>query len=316
MSNIGKITAFVIFICLFPLPVFAEETNPDFKFSVIPSFGLLYGRANEIVYKDSITENYLSELLWNIKPLYYAGLAADFGPVNNFARHGFIGNLSLKMGIPQRTGIIEDRDWFDYYWVPSGTLTHYSRHDNFSERAIMADLSLGYSFPLFNFVALGMAFDFSYMHFYWIAKNGYGQYLRADGIENVDYMGKTMIEYTQNWFIFSPGVFIKFRLDRFFSLYGNFNYSPLIYCADKDYHLLRDTIFQDSLFFGHYLNGGGGITFSIMDNLDITFFLSYSTITDSRGDSYFNLLNHTGIAGGGYSAFEFGLSARLRLFGL
>jgi outer membrane protease len=319
MSNIGKILSFVIFICLFLPPVFAEEKQSGYGFSVTPSFSMVYGQANEIVYKNSKTSDYLSELQWDIMPLFYAGWAADFGPVDNFSKHGFVGTLSFKMGIPQITGIMEDRDWEDKSWLSSGTLTNYSRHDNFSARAILADLSLGYSFPLYNFIALGLNFDFSFMHYYWIASDGYYQYLNTgqtwvDEIVKVPVKGN-VIEYEQNWFILSPGVFVKFRLGRFFSLYGDFNYSPLIFCADTDNHLLRNTIFQDNLFFGHYLKGGGGITFSPMSDVDFALFLSYSSITDSRGDSYFYSVNHTGIAGGGYYAFEFGLLARLRLFG-
>jgi len=319
MSNIGKITLFVIFICLFPPKIFAEENQSGFEFSVTPSFGMLFGQANEIVYYPK-SEDFLSELQWDIKPLFYAGLAADFGPANNFSKHGFVGNLSLKVGIPQKSGTMVDRDWDDtYWWVDSGTLTNYSRHDNFSERAILADLSLGYSFPLLNFIAFGINLDFSYMHYYWIAKDGYYQYLTqgqtwADEIPKVPMKGN-LIEYTQDWFILSPGVFIKFRLGRFFSLNGNFNYSPLIYCVDRDDHLLRNTIFQDYLFYGHYLKGYGGITFSSMNNLDITLFISFSSITDSRGDAYVDYERKKNIAGVGYSALDIGFSVRLRLFG-
>jgi len=281
---------------------------------------MLYGQAREIVYKNSVSNDFLSELRWDIMPLFYVGLAADIKPVNDFTEYGFTGTFSFKMGIPQRTGIMVDRDWEDKYWLSSGTLTNYSRHNNYSERTILADLSLGYSFPLMNLFAFGIKIDFSYMHYYWIAKDGYYQYLNPgqtwdNEIPKVPVKG-SVIEYEQNWVILSPGVFVKFRPGRFFSLTGSFNYSPLIYCIDQDNHLLRDTIFQDYLFSGHYLEGGGGINISPMNNLDIVFFLSYSSITDSRGDSFFYSINHTGIAGGGYSAFEFKLSARLRLPGL
>jgi len=321
MSNIGKITLFVIFIAVFLPPVFAEENQSGFGFSIVPSIGIINGQANEIVYKSSNSNMFESELQWNMEPLFYAGLAADFGPVNNFARHGFVGNLSFKFGFPQKAGIMEDRDWLDLYWVPSGTLTNYSRHDNFSERAILADLSLGYSFPLLDFIALGANLDFSFMHYYWIAKDGYYQYLTQEGqtsindIKPVAVKGN-VLEYAQNWLILSPGVFIKFRLGRFFSLNGNFNYSPFIYCADKDVHPLKNTTYEDFLYYGQYLKGSGGITFSPLDYLDLTLFLSYSSISDSRGDTYINSIKYPEpIAGGGYSALEIGLLVKLRFFG-
>jgi len=317
MSNIGKISSFVIFLCFFQSGVFAKEKQSDFEVFVTPSFGMLYGQAKEIVYKDSVSSDFLSELRWDIMPLFYVGFSADIGPSDHFIKQGFVGNLSFKMGIPQRTGFLVDMDWEDKNWLSSGTLTNYSRHNNFSERTILADLSFGYSFPLFNSIAFGIQCDFSYMHYYWIAKDGYYQYLKRgqtwdDEIPKVPMSG-IVIEYEQNWVILSPGIFVKFRLSRFFSLNGNLNYSPLIYCTDEDNHLLRNTIFKDYLFSGHFLKGSGGITISPINNLDVAFFVSYNSITDSRGDSFFNSKNHTGIAGGGYSAFEFEISARLRL---
>jgi len=332
MSNIRKISSFVIFVCLFTSAIFAEEKQSGFGFSITPSFGMLYGQANEIVYKDSESNDYLSELQWNITPLFYAGWAADFGPVDNFSKHGFVGTLSFKLGISQITGIMEDMDWDDitYWWVNSGDLTNYSRHDNFSERAILADLSLGYSFSLYNFIALGMNLDFSYMHYYWIARDGYTQYIDintigqtwTDGIPKT-YVRGSVIEYEQNWFILSPGIFVKFRLGRFLSINGNFFYSPLIYCADKDEHLPTPSrTYLDYLYFGQYIKGSGGITISPMNNLDLAIFISYSSITDSRGDTHsrkepsinFKIIN--GIAGAGYSAFEFEFLVRLRFSGL
>jgi outer membrane protease len=324
MSNIEKIMPFVIFISLFLPPAFAEEKQPGFGFSVTPSIGMLNGQANEIVYKSSKSSEVNSELQWDLAALFYAGLAVDFSPADNFSRRGFTGNLSFKFGIPQRTGIMEDRDWL---YENSSALTNYSRHDNFSERAIMADLSLGYSFPLFNSIALGINLDFSYMHFLWIARDGYYQYLDSNN-NGIIYPGQTwtdeipkvylegnVLEYSQNWFILSPGVFVKLRLGRFFSLNGNFNYSPFIYCVDRDDHLITGKTYFDYLYYGQYLKGSGGITFSPMNNLELTLFLSYCSITSSRGDTYIYSLKYPGIAGGGYAAFEIGLSARLRLFG-
>jgi len=324
MSNIGKITLFVIFVIVLLPPVFAQEKQAGFGFSVVPSVGMINGQANEIVYKNSYSDMFVSELLWDLAGLFYAGLAADFGPVDSFARHGFVGNLSFKTGIPQKAGIMEDRDW---QYKDSSALTNYSRHDSFSERVIMADLSLGYSFPLLGFIAVGINLDFAYKHFYWIAKDGYYQYLETDSNGNIlpgqtwtDEIPKVnvkgnVLEYTQNWLILSPGVFFRLRLSDLFSLNGNFIYSPLIYCADRDDHLLINKTFLDYLYYGQYIKGGGGITFSPMNYLDLTLFLSYSSITNSRGDTYINSVKYPGIAGGGYSAFEIGLLAKLRFFG-
>ena len=324
MSTIKKITLFVILIILFRLPVFAQNKQPGYGFSVAPSFGAISGQAIEIVYK-AYSDKLMSKLLWDLKPLFYAGLAADFGPVDDFSKHGFVGNLSFKMGIPQRTGTMEDMDWM--YSYSDTLLTNYSRHNNFSERSILADVSLGWSFHISDFIAFGPDINFSYMHYYWIAKDGYYQYVDGDkngpfpgqvwtdSIPKVPFSGP-VCEYTQDWYVFSPGVFVKFRLSRFFILNGSFNYSPLIFGEDTDKHLGLGDIYNDDFSYGHYFKGGGGITFSPMSNLDITLSLLYSYITDSKGDIYKNSVKHPSqAAGGGYDALDIGLSVRLRLSG-
>jgi outer membrane protease len=325
MTNIGKITLFVIFICLFLSSVRAEEKLSGYGFSVVPVIGMLNGQADEIVYESPRTDHYISELKWDLKPVFYAGLAADFGRNDIFAKHGFAGSLSFKFGFPQNAGNMVDRDWL---YEDSNALTNYSRHDNYLNKAILADLSLGYSFPFFNFIALGICLDFSYMHFSWTASDGYYQYLDSDKNGNIlpgqtwnndipkKYLEGKVLNYSQDWYIFSPGVFIKVRVSRLFSLEGNFNYSPFIRCDDRDDHLLTNKTYFDNLYDGHFFRGGGSITFSPINNdLNFSLFLSYCSITGSRGDTYLYSVKYPGIAGGGYSAFDIGLSARIRLYG-
>ena len=106
MSIIKKIGILVIlFFILFSSPAEAETPSPGrYSFSLSPLFGMLHGQAREIVYRDRSSNQYLSELLWDLKPLIYVGLAADFGPRDPFENHGFIAAASIRFGLPLRSG--------------------------------------------------------------------------------------------------------------------------------------------------------------------------------------------------------------------
>ena len=88
MINIKRICLFVIFAVIIT-PIYAESKIKSYAFSISPIIGGLYGVSEEIVYKDPNSKRLESELLWDLKPLFYAGLAADFGPTDFFAKHGF-----------------------------------------------------------------------------------------------------------------------------------------------------------------------------------------------------------------------------------
>ena len=325
MTSIRRILLLVIISALSRTLVFSEGKTGVYAFSVSPLFGVLYGQAEEIVYDPFKTGDvYTSELLWDLRPLLYAGFEVNFGPRNPFANSGFFADGSLKAGLPIKTGIMEDRDWL---YADNNNLTNYSRHDAVSRGAFLADVSTGFSWRINDFFALGASIEFSYMYHSWSAIDGYSQYLETDkfgnlipgqiwtnSIPKIDTEGE-VIRYVQNWFIFSPGVLLKGRLSRFFSLEGSFNYSPLIYCSDRDDHLKRktDTVFKDYLYFGHFFDGGGSFIFSPKENLALSLNVSYRYITGSRGNLYTNGVKNIfdGIAGGGYSSLDAGLTLKL-----
>ena len=321
MTIIRRMSFFVIVAFAFLNPIFAELKIKDYSFSVSPKVGVIYGQSEEIVYKYPNSRRYESELLWDLKPLFYAGLSADFGPSNPFARHGLISSLSFKAGLPLKTGIMVDHDWMNQN---NNYLTHYSRHDAIIKHSFLADASLGYSFRLTSFFSVGVFGEFSFMNFFWSANDGYLQYPESyssgeysewnSSLSEIHLYGK-IITYNQNWFILAPGVSLSGQFGRFFSVKGIFNYSPLIYCQDEDNHIKRNTVFNDFLYYGHYFKGGGTLVFSPSPRFDFNLSFSYSLIKNTRGDAEINGVTYTGIAGTGYSAFDMGLSMRIYFFG-
>jgi outer membrane protease len=216
---------------------------------------------------------------------------------------------------------MEDRDWLnDSFDYP----THYSRHDAYSNFAILSDVSAGYSWHLTDFFSLKAYGEFSYMHFSWFALDGYVQYPPDDPYENYQkwddsipkrYVSGRVMSYTLDWFVLSPGISLTAKLNRLFSLEGDFKYTPLIYCSDRDEHLKTGVTYFDYSSFGHYFRGKGSVIFSLTKNMDLSLALSYSYITGTRGDVNVEGYVFRNGAGAGYSALDLGLAAKIRLYG-
>lgn len=320
-KSVLVILAVLLTLSLAPLPAEESVTSGNKshkKFSFSAGAGILYGRSEEIVYKSPESDLYSSELLWDLRPLVYTGVAADFGPHDPFSQNGLAAAFSFRFGLPLKTGIIEDRDWLNNN---DNYMTHYSRHDAYSRRAILSGISFGYSWTLARFLALKAYGNFSYMNFSWSAEDGYIQYPSGNSSGSYppwnnglpkDYglSEGTLILYTQNWFILDPGISLAGRFGRFFSVEGNFNYSPLVFCFGKDDHLKRGTVFRDYLYFGHYLKGSCALVFSTGKNIDLSLYVSYTHITGTRGDTYAENTLYANSAGAAYRALDAGLAVK------
>ena len=213
-----------------------------------------------------------------------------------------MGSASVKIGFPLRTGTNENFDWLG----EGDNYSHYSIHKAFALRAIFADLSFGYSWNLMDFLALRAYGEFTFMHFSWEASDGFGLYPFGE----VTFNGP-VVEYSQNWFLLSPGVSLIGRISPLFFTEGNLSYSPLIFCAAQDHHIQRETVFYDFPRWGHHLNLGAGFGIFLNPNIELKFSLAYRLITGSRGDTYINNLRYREASGAGYSALNISYGARI-----
>ena len=306
MSILRKIFIIVI-MALLPIVSISAQNNEDkYAFFISPYLGLIYGQAEEIVYKLPGDPDYLSLLLWDLKPLLYIGFSVDFGPRNPFQYSGFVSTGSLKIGMPSITGVNENFDWFEN----GNEYSHYSRHTAYTRMAFFADISFGYSWRLWDSIALSAFGEFRYMHFSWEARDGFGLY--PDPISDMIFIGK-VVEYMQNWFILSPGISLLYKFNDIFSMGGNFSYSPLIFCIARDHHIHRNTVFYDYPRWGHGIKWG--LNFNISPNYNTDFFLSltHTLINGSRGDTIINNVTYMDSGGAAISAIDFGMGARFFL---
>jgi outer membrane protease len=314
-----SIAALAVFVILAPGFSYAEKEKSSYAFSLSAETGILYGTSYEIVYYHASSRRYLSELQWNMKPLFFAGLSAELGPRNPLNGFAFFAELEIKAGLPGETGVTEDRDWFPNVPTAPGALTHFSSHENRTKAAFLADLGGGVSFPLGKISVLKIALNFSYMFFKHEAWDGYYQYggnptdingpcvpWQSDWKKN--YLYGLGMDYTQHWFILSPAVALVVPGKRVsFSL--SLAASPAITCIAFDNHFLRNLLTHERMFGGMFLETEGSFFFAFSGFFGIGLSASYRYIDGTRGDRYdtengIDTPWMRNIAGAGYRAFQ------------
>jgi outer membrane protease len=279
-----------------------------YHFSAALSTGLVYGQAAELVYKYPNNEVLMSQLLWDIKPVFYAASSLEFSRTKPRGGIGFFSHILLKGFFPSKSGIMEDRDWTA---VDSDELTHFSSHDNYTQEALFLDLSAGLSFPLPPRFLLKVYGTFFYMSYSWVARDGYFKYREKETV-----FGAVLI-YSQKWLILAPGISLYTPLFSFLGLELSLQLSPAVFCIAEDDHLLRQIQFVDHIIGGMYFEPRGELIFFPDKKINFSLHISYRFL-NGRGRTYSRSVDNvelvkTGdydVAGVGYSALDAGLSFR------
>jgi len=329
MKNIHSFSFLIIIIYLISAvnPAFSEDIaqiteqlpaqlDSKYGFSLGFQKGIVYGQAFELVYPSNTKGKYLSELTWDMKPVFYAGLEADFNRVDLMSKPGFFAHAAFKLGIPGDTGVMENRDWMSY---KNGNLTHFSSHTNKTKEYYWADIMIGASIPVKNIFYIKPFLSGSWMHFSFSGRDGYRTYARPNGsgdyfsIDDDPVYGVfsgEVIRYKQDWllaaagFSFGSNKQLPFLFEFFFSI------SPFTYCVGIDQHLDPSKIitFADYSFWGLYIEPKIKIGYT-KNNIGFLFEAAYRYIGDTRGLSYIDIGNtgyfyQDGNAGAGLSLFD------------
>jgi outer membrane protease len=334
---VRNITAFFVLVSMFncaQLAAAGEKESASYAFSSGTRFGILAGQAEEIVYPPpggiySGTAFY-SQLLWDMMPVFYYGLALDISRTRPTDTWGFFSTLSLKNGIPGLSGKMEDRDWMS---VENSELTHYSIHDNHTNGLFMFDLSAGLSFPVARVLLIKPYVSLSYMHFSFSGQFGEGKYAREIGGRYSDIYAsinddpiivsysdrEKVINYTQDWLCFSPGVSLAYYFLDYFSAELFVQISPWILCKDLDEHLTTGYQFIDIMRGGLLVEPGFHFSFCPVERLELSLEFSWRHIRGTRGETWVGKPIGTadsvmqGEAGAGLSLTDTGLCLKIRL---
>jgi len=317
-------------IILFCVPVVQAQVIMDYSFSLCPQFGLVSGRAEELVYPDNTKAELLSLLSWDMKPVFYYGFLMDYSPVRPMERWGFFSGLSMKFGIPGPSGRMEDRDWMS---KENTELTNFSSHDNITKEIFLLDFSTGLSFPFLKVLFVKTFVNISYMKFRFYGENGYmiyarkledGKYAPIDDAPIEDTFSGTVISYSQEWFYAAPGVSLGYGYKEIFSAEISFMITPLVLCADLDEHKEtddhkgRNIQFRDNMMGGIMLEPGFRCSAAINRWMNISLDISWRYISGTRGPSYnrpigIGYYTQEGEAGAGLSMLNTALLLKVRL---
>jgi outer membrane protease len=289
VTKVVSTLALVLLAALAAAPVFAS----DITLTASTSTGVMYGLAKELVYNtstfngNSYTE---SELDWGIQPLFYTKAVLALATAD-----GFAASLDIRMGIPGHAGQISDSDWLNYDKFGTSTLTNYSQHDCFTERAILLDAQVGWQFPLASWITLEPFLAFGFMDFKWTARDGYLQYPPGwfggspptpypdSSIQPKVPISGTGIIYQQTYFIPAVGCAAKISFGQNFGITASFAFSPLVFCNDVDNHLLAKKDFYENMWAGYLLEPKVSLDWQVTGRAGLSLEVSFRHITGLIG---------------------------------
>jgi len=298
----------------------------DFSFGV--NFGSLGGQAQEIVYASSKTENYLSELLWNVDSLNCIGLDIRYSWLKPGNKAGVFANGSFKFGVSDGADIMEDKDWLAYKLTGRNYpnwLTNYSVHDSKVDSLNMIDFNLGMSIVIFQKFLLKPYFSYHYMHFKWSAYGGSILYpMEWDNNNHVYVDGHVyltqpikVITYEQTWHIVAPGISFYGEFNRYFDIEIAFEVTPFIWCTAVDNHILRDLVVTDVLTGGLFTEPSFLFSYKPTDHFVLSLSFAIREIEKTRGNSRYKEAEkpafiEKNISGAGYYAVDIGIISKFR----
>lgn len=308
------------------VPALAESASPSrYSLELGASTGFLYGVSKELVYAAPGSDTLLSELDWAMEPLFYWGLRIDLRPARALTT-GFVARLSLRSGLAGYAGTMTDTDWANY----DGVKTHFSAHDSYVEQALLADLHVGWNFPLGRALELRQYVGIGYMHFRWTARDGYLQYADYDsGTGQYDEWSSSLpktsiygtgIGYEQLWFLPYLGAELAWIATGKWTLAGSLSVAPFAVCADQDDHYLRSLQFNETSSGGFAVEPRLEAALKLTDRTTLSFAGSYRFISGLRGDVTISDIGTNSAtyeeedtAGVEYSVFDFGATLSVKL---
>jgi outer membrane protease len=313
------------FILASAAPARAESAPTPYTLELGASTGFLYGVSKELVYAAPGSDTLLSELDWAMEPLFYWGLRIDLRPARALTT-GFVARLSLRSGFAGYAGTMTDTDWLN----GGGEKTHFSAHDSYVEQALLADLLVGWTFPLRRALELRPYAGVGYMHFRWTARDGYAQYTAKDPVSGLydewsSSLPKTSIYgtgigYEQIWFLPYLGAELAWHASDRWSLAGSLSVAPWAVCADQDDHYLRSLQFNETSSGGFAVEPRLEAALKLTDRTTLSFAGSYRFISGLRGDVTISDIGTNSAtyeeedtAGVEYSVFDFGATLSVKL---
>jgi outer membrane protease len=295
----------------------AAANQPEksrYIFSVSPLAGIIYGQAFEYVYPipGQTKAELLSELKWDMKPVFYAGLQLDFEPADIMRSLGFFSSISFKAGLPKDSGVMEDRDWQS---AGNSSLTNFSSHTNRTNSFYILDAALGISLPVKSIICIKPFLSGSWMHFSFTGRDGYYEYVNPP---NKGLLSGNVINYKQDWLLVAAGFEIETNVFSPLTINLSFQISPFTYCNALDEHIRAKDFYNDITSMGLFFEPKLNLVYN-MKRIDLMLDVAYRRIGRTNGKSYkkenknYEIIDNK--AGAGLSLLDARFLVKINLFG-
>ncbi|MFT4553384.1 MAG: outer membrane protease [Chlamydiales bacterium] len=307
----------VLFIC-FPFLLLASKNetqifnSPNFRLQLGLDVSLLNGEARETVYDTDQDRRKISELFWDLKEIPMVGVHLRSDIFDDFRI-----DLNAKTNVAQGSGIMTDWDWL--HPTDPSFWTNFSQSSVEVKDAQTFDLNASYAFFKFDegrgrVRAIG---GFKYLFWKWEDHIDYLVYSSNAGGGAVRDIfipknGERGIDYQQHFSIPYFGVGAEFPYKSFiFDLH--ILYSPFVVARDRDYHILRDLLFEEKANNGQYYSFGGEAKWNVFKDWFLGLNIQYERVKEMRADTFIivdpypHLIipNSAGIA---YDSYQVGIS--------
>lgn len=232
------------------------HTDGAWHLEVEPLCGFRYGMLGEYVYYDANTKDKLSELQWDVKPLFYVG-----GKISGGWK-GLCLSATVKGMIPSQCGELRDSDWLQDAGYKTGNRsikTNYSVSENHLDSGISFSMDLKAKFYPSSWFAISPVIGFSMDYFKFSGKNGtayYGKplsgsnysYYSSDDVNNrvVSKLYGDVIKYERFDFYAWMGFETDFILTKRCNISFEAAISPYTSLQGLDSHLMRSLYFLDT----------------------------------------------------------------------
>lgn len=271
------------------------------QFSLAPFTEIAYGQSFEHVY---YSDKILSELIWDMKPLYLVGLEALLE-----WKKGFFLDTEASFGIPTFTGLMEDSDWYNLSLNLDTGKTHFSRHNAKLTYATILSINTGWSFfpRINNFpdFSITPSLGFKYFSWKWNAQDGYvqhnseiinGTYPEWQESQSKNSIAGVGISYEQIFYIPTLGISGSYSPIPTIETNLGITFSPLVYSHNTDCHFIPSSNFDfrnakiwdeyhDILSGGLFFEPEISVIWSFSHNIRVLFIARKTIISRLRGST-------------------------------
>ena len=256
--------------------------DQTFKTSLRLGLGHLTGTANEIVYRGSFSENYLSKLIWKIDEQYMAGLGFSLQK-QWVAIHG-----DAWLGLTEGDGTMDDYDWI----MEGPSWSDWSRHNDTSvTEAQIYDINCEFLIPKLSrdHFAVSVFLGYKYETFKWEARGGSYIYSVTEYRDTVGEFTPGMLGVSYEQTYKTPYLGLGFRGSyKNFEFSGRFIGSTLAVGAAKDLHHLRNLQVFGRTTDGDMYSFDISANYTFLKHFTLEFSYNYTSYDTMKGNSTYS----------------------------